>query len=564
MRINIQRQPSVLQKLSLVFSLLFTLFLLTKPVEAFLTLDIPLGGRGHSQLTEDGINGLTAPLSDGSPLQFEGKAINEIVQSNINVDKDDLTVDNPIYHFDNETFVESSELINNLKDSVLDEVLKDSAKTGQEGATARKALGQALHILQDYYTHSNWIERGNSGLNSFLGGEEPLRPGGTNPPPDGIEVCRIVPPIITLEEGDELTEEGAIYSTTGFVDKNGDVCARPDVGKCRHGVPSVCSGLAKDIPFISSSYNEAAELAELATRVYVQQILDDPRIKSNDIALRALLGHKEPPETIVYELNLVRADGAVITPELVTENGGMAVFVNAPNGDFSFAQTELELIDDDPAPSDISYNPGTQTWTLTVPRIAEVWGEETELTADEFWITIINVDVSLDTQYPEIVRESQFEQTAHLIAAGSYSMILPIFSRGSFNPLVVSGDLRSVSSTRSSVISSVPFEITYSVTFRQRGLNSSSLQRVNQETEVVSDNGTVFGPFAFSGSSNDILKAETRIERSPHVNGRSYTLAWNIVSGIMVFEPRTSSTVHLRDISSSGVFVSLLPRAILD
>lgn len=576
MKTSIHKQSQRLHTYGLLVLLLLPMILLTQqPVQAFLpfeTLD------GHRQITRDGMLNLTALLSDGNPLGFVDEAINEIVQSNAFVDEDPVTKQKSAFHFDDEKFTESSALLLSLKTQVIDEVLKDSAKTNVEGAKARTKLGQALHILQDYYSHSNWAERGKSGINTLLGGEEPLRSGGSNPPPPDTAVCRTIPFPDNTFDGDQLIEAGTIYSTTGHVNENATndidlVCATPDPGKCRHGIPSLCPGLAKDIPFVSPNYTQVAELAVLATRVYVQQIIkdiqnkesspgggiDDTQKAKNDNALRALLGHKK---SIIFEFSLVRADGALINPALVEEEGGMAVFVSAPNGDFSYAQTELELISDEPAPSDITYSSGT--WTLAVPEDGGAFGSPTDITATEFWITIINVADSLDTQYPGIVRESQFEQVVHLIPPGSYSMTLPIFSRGSFNPLVVSGDLRSVSSTRSSVISSVPFEISYSVTFRQRGLSASSQQRVNTETEVVSDNGTVFGPFAFSGSFNDILQAETRIERSPHVNERSYTLTWNIVSGSMEFEPRSASTVHLQAISNSGVSVSLLPSAILD
>ncbi|KAI2668273.1 von Willebrand factor A domain-containing protein 7 [Labeo rohita] len=59
------------------------------------------------------------------------------------------------YHFDGETFVKGRNLIT--------EGVKVVKATAQQGnyETARNRLGEALHTLQDFYSHSNWIELGN-------------------------------------------------------------------------------------------------------------------------------------------------------------------------------------------------------------------------------------------------------------------------------------------------------------------------------------------------------------------------------------------------------------------
>lgn len=117
-------------KTRLLSLLLLPLILLVPQLgQAFLTKDIILGGRGHSAITEDGIKNLTSSLSDGSSLEFTIDAIDEIVVENKNVDKNALTVNDPKYHFDNETFVESSKLLKSLKEEAIIEVLKDAAKT---------------------------------------------------------------------------------------------------------------------------------------------------------------------------------------------------------------------------------------------------------------------------------------------------------------------------------------------------------------------------------------------------------------------------------------------------
>ncbi|XP_045573381.1 von Willebrand factor A domain-containing protein 7-like [Salmo salar] len=66
------------------------------------------------------------------------------------------------YHFDGETFVEGRKLITDGVSSV-----KASIKRGNFEA-ARQKLGDILHTLQDFYSHSNWIELGNRFPNSNL------------------------------------------------------------------------------------------------------------------------------------------------------------------------------------------------------------------------------------------------------------------------------------------------------------------------------------------------------------------------------------------------------------
>ena len=37
---------------------------------------------------------------------------------------------------------------------------------------ARESLGRLLHTLQDFYSHSNWIEMGNTNINNLIGVKE--------------------------------------------------------------------------------------------------------------------------------------------------------------------------------------------------------------------------------------------------------------------------------------------------------------------------------------------------------------------------------------------------------
>ncbi|KAK6317578.1 hypothetical protein J4Q44_G00129780 [Coregonus suidteri] len=90
--------------------------------------------------------------SSGSAKSFQS-AISDVTWRNAGVDFRHLF--NEEYHFDGERFVEGRKLITDGLTSV-----KANVKRGNFEA-ARQTLGDILHTLQDFYSHSNWIELGN-------------------------------------------------------------------------------------------------------------------------------------------------------------------------------------------------------------------------------------------------------------------------------------------------------------------------------------------------------------------------------------------------------------------
>ena len=48
--------------------------------------------------------------------------------------------------------------------------------TTKDLSQARKLIGQFLHTLQDFYSHSNWIELGHTEINVHLGISEDIGP----------------------------------------------------------------------------------------------------------------------------------------------------------------------------------------------------------------------------------------------------------------------------------------------------------------------------------------------------------------------------------------------------
>ncbi|KAM9729384.1 von Willebrand factor A domain-containing protein 7-like isoform 1-T2 [Menidia menidia] len=83
-----------------------------------------------------------------------------------NAKTDFLRLFSPRYHFDDEQFEEGKTII---KDAL--EVVKANNRK-ENFFFARYSLGGLMHTLQDFYSHSNWVEMGNTLPNSDL-----IRPG---------------------------------------------------------------------------------------------------------------------------------------------------------------------------------------------------------------------------------------------------------------------------------------------------------------------------------------------------------------------------------------------------
>ena len=80
------------------------------------------------------------------------EAMEEIEEANSGVDND-LPLDTAA-HMDGENFIKGNERLLTLRSVVINEILTE------EFVRARVAAGQLCHTLQDFYSHSNWIELG--------------------------------------------------------------------------------------------------------------------------------------------------------------------------------------------------------------------------------------------------------------------------------------------------------------------------------------------------------------------------------------------------------------------
>ena len=228
----------------------------------------PTSEQGHVGIVRDALSTITRTLTTGEVIRFSTRAIDQVRDATAGVDeifssRGEFSV--PTAHCDDELLPECTQRLITVKAAV---VSLSQARNGEE---ARAQLGRALHTLQDFYSHSNWVNSPGPANGSF----NPTLGTGTIP--------RLALSAATCVDDffdRVLTGAGLISITTGYF---GGV--EPPANKCAHGVlPG--AGIHKDDrgrPFFAQARARAVE----GTRDFINQILTT--LGSNDAAVRALM-----------------------------------------------------------------------------------------------------------------------------------------------------------------------------------------------------------------------------------------------------------------------------------
>ncbi|XP_051009495.1 von Willebrand factor A domain-containing protein 7 [Acomys russatus] len=107
--------------------------------------------RGRTLLADDIFAAYFGP---GSPSRRFRAALGEVSRANAAQDFLPASRSNPDLHFDAERLVQGrAHLVGALRETLV-------AARALEYTLARQRLGAALHALQDFYSHSNWVELG--------------------------------------------------------------------------------------------------------------------------------------------------------------------------------------------------------------------------------------------------------------------------------------------------------------------------------------------------------------------------------------------------------------------
>ncbi|KAF6721633.1 von Willebrand factor A domain-containing protein 7 [Oryzias melastigma] len=220
------------------------------------------------------------------------RAVGEVVSSNADTDFTTSTQSNPVYHFDSERIKDSIAMLRQLWTQT---VLSVRAKEYQ---SARYSLGQLFHSLQDFYSHSNWVEMGQKSIYLHLMQPEELAiPVAPEDKPTCSDcftaTCRnnLLPAVTHTQ-----------LLTSGYPSSS---ISKPH-GKCSHGgildkntALRAKGGINKDStsPVFSPHHYLHKEAAALATEA-TQTVLRDLKDTVGDEALLRLFSVKQKPALV--------------------------------------------------------------------------------------------------------------------------------------------------------------------------------------------------------------------------------------------------------------------------
>jgi hypothetical protein len=129
----------------------------------------PGNTRTHVKQSEDEINNFIMAhwgITDDS--QFTStmkKARKTITKANAAVDDDPATKNDGKCHFDDELFADGQARLMTLRGNMIGFL----QQANPDADSARQRLGQQLHTLQDFYSHSNWVESGKTKPSNVIG-----------------------------------------------------------------------------------------------------------------------------------------------------------------------------------------------------------------------------------------------------------------------------------------------------------------------------------------------------------------------------------------------------------
>ncbi|XP_053176140.1 von Willebrand factor A domain-containing protein 7 [Scomber japonicus] len=294
--------------------ILVYLLLLALPCMGFLptfwsgVLTLSWDSYTHQYITEQAILNVTLETLGGTEKHQESHAdeqtrlgrsfwrsVREVVNSNADMDFLNPQKSNPVYHFDSE-HVESATVV--LRELWAEILILVQAKNYP---IARHRLGQLFHSLQDFYSHSNWVEMGQRSIYlHLLHPEEPAIPVAEKNTPTCMEcfsfTCRnnLLPKMISIQKDPQLT--------TGYF---GTSSPKPR-GKCSHGgiwdsshQEEAKGGINKDStsPLFSPHHYLHVEAATLATEA-TQTVLRDLRDQVGYKSFLKLFSVKEVPALV--------------------------------------------------------------------------------------------------------------------------------------------------------------------------------------------------------------------------------------------------------------------------
>lgn len=241
-------------------------------------------GESHAALTKTALQLAYDELAITTITKSMKNARQTILDANASVDEDFAA--HTARHCDAENFNSCNSVIDSEVSDVVTQLKADNAEA------ARQAFGRALHTLQDFYSHSNWVELGNATVHPEIG-----KPGSvSNVAPPGTNTCIEAPAGQSCFKANLITS----FLTSGYYSDQDRI--KP-IGKCRHGGffdkspgfgginkdMSSCTGTVAAGIFDAPHNDNHPEAAALAAQASFE-VLKEIRSKVTDREYKNLLG----------------------------------------------------------------------------------------------------------------------------------------------------------------------------------------------------------------------------------------------------------------------------------
>lgn len=232
---------------------------------------------GHVGITADGARLATYTTAASERLNFSWRAIEELRAAGAGVDGlVNGEFSDPAAHCDNEFLANCTRRIINLKNEAISALIGTGPRDPRR---ARIAIGRALHTVQDFYAHSNWVNSpgpSHASFNASLGRSVVTSLGGNQ------QTC------VDDAEQSAFAGYGLTQVTTGYFSLDPNSLGAPR-GKCAHGgLPFNVGplGISKDEPG-RAFFVPARSEAVAATQDFIMQVIN--AVKSDESAVRALM-----------------------------------------------------------------------------------------------------------------------------------------------------------------------------------------------------------------------------------------------------------------------------------
>ncbi|XP_046570408.1 von Willebrand factor A domain-containing protein 7-like [Haliotis rubra] len=277
------------------------------------------------------------------------EAIDDIVKANNRVDQDHYS--EAAWHVNGEAIKEANDKITSLRATaifILNQTMPDYR-------AARGLIGQFLHIVQMFYSNTNWPELSGSAVYDSLGipGKQLMAVA-----PSSIDTCKSCRVSPGINCSDNMIDLGSLL-TSGY--RSGQDRIKPfkdprthQTGKCSHGGPhdtysttsAATGGINKDSsdPNTSPHYYLHHQAAEGAIR-HTKFFLDDPVY-----GLRHLVGDDK-----FQKLLLIKADNSIVfvidssgfsKKDMTTLKAAAAVIMEEASSQITNDQTEYIIMAD--------------------------------------------------------------------------------------------------------------------------------------------------------------------------------------------------------------------------